>query len=241
MIIKKIHYCWFGKGEKPSIFKKCYKSWVKYFPDYEIIEWNEENFDITSNNYIREAYEQKKYAFVSDYARLKILYEEGGIYFDTDVEVLKRIPDNILEKGYFAKETDNYIATGLGFCVQPQNNIVKYMLEDYENIHFINNKEMDLTPCPKRNTESLIKRGYVIDKYNYYLDEIKVYDKEYFCGYDVYTNHYMITENTYTVHHYCASWVPAKQKMQNILRRIISKILGHKIYDKLRTIKKKIR
>ena len=121
MIPKKIHYCWFGKGPKSKLFEKCLASWKKYFPDFEIIEWNEENFDVSSNKYVKEAYENKKWAFVSDYARLKIIYEEGGIYFDTDVEVLKRIPDEILETGYFAKESDNYIATGLGFAANKKS------------------------------------------------------------------------------------------------------------------------
>lgn len=239
MIPKKIHYCWFGKGKKSKMFKKCYESWVKFFPDYEIIEWNESNFDINSNKYVKQAYESKKYAFVSDYARLKILYEQGGIYFDTDVEVLKPLSEEILKEGYFAKEQDDKISTGLGFSVPPKCKIIKIMLDDYENINFIDdNGKMDLTPCPTRNTESLKKYGYIIDKNNLPLDNIKTYNRDYFCGYDLKNNHYIISEKTYTVHHYDASWKSKSSQQKTKLKRIISKLIGIKNYQKIREVLK---
>ena len=174
-IPKQIHYCWFGRGKKNKLFYKCLKSWKKYLPDYEIIEWNEDNFDINSTNkYVKEAYENKKYAFVSDYARLKILYENGGIYFDTDVEVLKKIDQEILGNGYFAKERDNQISTGLGFCVPKHNELVKIMMDDYENASFIINGEMDFTACPNRNTDSLEKMGYKVNKETKEIEGLKV-------------------------------------------------------------------
>lgn len=236
MIPKKIHYCWFGRGKKSKLFYKCLASWKKYFPDYEIIEWNESNFDVNCIEFTKQAYEQKKYAFVSDYARLKILYENGGIYFDTDVEVLKRIPDDILKKGYFAKEKENEIATGLGFSVEPHNIYVKYMMEDYEKISDLNT----ILPCPIFNTNSLKNKGYDPSKIDM-LDDIKIYSREYFCGYDIDNNHYMISDKTYTVHHYDASWISKSAKFKRNLKRFISKKIGIRNYEKIRKLKNKRR
>ena len=127
-IPKKIHYCWFGRNPLPESAKKCIESWKKYCPAYEIIEWNEDNFDLTENRYAREAYEQKKWAFVSDYARLKIVYEQGGIYMDVDVELIKPLDELTELDGYmgFEKEIDGqmWIATGLGFGARAGHPIV---------------------------------------------------------------------------------------------------------------------
>ncbi len=241
-IPKKIHYCWFGNGEKNKTFKKCYESWKKYFPEYEIIEWNENNFNINENLYVKQAYQAKKYAFVSDYARLKILYEYGGIYFDTDVEVLKRIDDSILQNGYFAKEKDNEINTGLGFCVPPKNKFVKIMLDDYKNISFYNKDgSYDLTPCPKRNSKSILNAGYSISSKCENLGNIKVYNRNYFCGYDINNNHYIISEKTYTVHHYSASWQSKNQRLKKSLKKFFSKFIGINKYNKIRILKNKLK
>ena len=122
MIPKKIHYFWFGGNEKPKSVKKCIDSWKKYCPDYEVIEWNESNFDIRCMPFVEQAYEAKKYAFVSDVARLMMIYEYGGIYMDTDVEVIKPL-DNLLEnKAYMGFENDENVASGLGFDRQRIDN-----------------------------------------------------------------------------------------------------------------------
>ena len=184
-MIKKIHYCWFGRGKKPKVFYKCLKSWKKFYPDFEIIEWNEDNFDINCNEYVKEAYNCKKYAFVSDYARLKIIFDNGGIYFDTDVEALKRIDDVILENGFFAKESSNTINTGLGFCANKGNNTIKKLLDDYKNEHFLKNNVMDLTTCVERVTNNFINRGYDLNKHISEIDGILIFDPEYFCGFDI--------------------------------------------------------
>ena len=115
MIPKKIHYCWFGRGELSAKAKKCIKSWKKYCPDYEIIEWNEDNFDVNQNEYTKKVYAEKKYAFLSDFARLKIIYEQGGIYLDVDVEVVKSFDDLLSSKAYFGFESNEYANTGAGF------------------------------------------------------------------------------------------------------------------------------
>ena len=159
-IPKKIHYCWFGRNPLPESAKKCIESWKKYCPEYEIIEWNEDNFDLTENRYAREAYEQKKWAFVSDYARLKIVYEQGGIYMDVDVELIKPLDELTELDGYmgFEKEIDGqmWIATGLGFGARAGHPIIGALLKDYEDIPFIKEDgRLDTESCPGRNTRTL--------------------------------------------------------------------------------------
>ena len=136
MIPKIIHYCWFGQSEMPTEYKRYIETWREKCPNYQIKEWNERNFDINSSAYAKEAYEEKKWAFVSDYARLKIIYDEGGIYLDTDVELIKSLDSLLSEKCFLATETTGYIATGLGFGAEQGNEIIKKMLEEYSGRHF---------------------------------------------------------------------------------------------------------
>ena len=120
-IPKIIHYCWFGNNPKPEIVYKCIESWKKYFPDYEIVEWNEKNYDVNKELYMQEAYSCKKWAFVSDYARFDVLYQYGGIYFDTDVEVLKKFPQEILcNQAFTGIESTKIISPGLVFGCAPK-------------------------------------------------------------------------------------------------------------------------
>ncbi|MEE1059147.1 MAG: glycosyltransferase, partial [Treponema sp.] len=138
MIPKKIHYCWFGGNPLPDFAKRCIESWRKFFPDYEIIEWNEHNYDVHKIPYISQAYNAKKFAFVSDYARFDILYEHGGLYFDTDVEVIKPF-DDLVEKGAFAGvECPGKLAAGLGLASPAASPIYKEILDSYKISNFIN-------------------------------------------------------------------------------------------------------
>lgn len=251
MIPKVIHYCWFGYGEKSALVKKCIQSWREKFPNYEIKEWNESNFDVTQNIYMKEAYECKKWAFVSDYARLQIIYTYGGIYFDTDVEVIKNFEPLIKENGYLCfenltnEEFGQQVGTGLGFAAEAKNKVIGKMLEEYEGIHFITNGEMDLTPCPVRNTEALRKMGLITDGRMQKIENIIVYPFEYFCGYDIANSYLVNSQNTYTIHHYSATW---KAKMgliewikYKIVVKVIQKLIGYEKYKKLkiRKIRKK--
>lgn len=155
MIPKIIHYCWFGNNPKPDIVKRCIASWGKYCQEWQIKEWNESNFDVESMPYIKEAYDYKKYAFVSDVARLQIVYQEGGVYLDTDVELLESI-DHLLENdAFFAFESNRNINTGLGFGAIENHEAIKKMLEYYKEKHFIVDNRMCLIPCPAGNSESL--------------------------------------------------------------------------------------
>lgn len=236
---KKIHYCWFGKGKKTKMFKICYNSWKKYFPDYEIIEWNENNFDINCNKYVEEAYELKKYAFVSDYARLKAIYEHGGIYFDTDVEVIRPIDKKIIENGFFAEEAEGKLSTGLGFSTNKNEKILKQMLDDYENIHFVNDGKIDMTPCTIRNTNSLISRGYELGAFKK-INGITIYPISFFGGWDLKNDCIDVSENTYTIHHYNGSWLSNKDKIYTILKRKFIRVIGKKNAKKIRKIIKKV-
>ena len=232
-IPKVIHYCWFGKGEMPPLAEKCIKSWKKYCPDYKIICWNEENFDITQNQYMREAYEAKKWAFVSDYARLKVIYDNGGIYLDTDVELIKPIEDLLDNDGFMGFDEKGIVATGLGFGAKKGNKIVEEFLKDYDNIPFVlPNGEYDLTPCPNRNTDTLKRLGMDVSVNNQTFLDTVFLPSEYLCPMDYYTGKKTITKNTYSIHHYSATWTSAVTKRTTRIKRIIGVKLYNKLYGK---------
>lgn len=153
-IPRKIHYCWFGNGKKPDCFVKCLESWKRYAPDFEIVEWNESNTNLAENAFMQQAYEAKKYAFVSDIARLKIIHEHGGIYLDTDVELKAPLNDLLENQAFFFFDVGNCIATGLGFGAVANNYLIQRMLDDYKSLSFSGDSSKKLT-CPKINTQSI--------------------------------------------------------------------------------------
>lgn len=229
MIPKTINYCWFGDNPKDELFYKCLKSWKNFFPNYEIIEWNEKNFDINQNQYMKEAYESKKYAFVSDYARLKIIYDNGGIYFDTDVEVLKDMQE-IIEKGaFFGCELDGVVSSGLGFGAEKHNFVIKKMLEQYDNLQFKTEKGLDTTPCIKYNTQALLKNGWNKSNEIEKVKDVYVYPVEYFSPYNYLTGKSNITEKTYTYHHGNASWLPEYERNLFKLKKKLVEKFGQNI------------
>ena len=211
-----IHYCWFGKGPKSDLILKCIASWKLMMPDYEIVEWNEFN-TVLDNDYAREAYELKKYAFVSDYVRLKVVYEYGGIYLDTDVEILKSLQPLLDEGGFIGFEHENTVTSGLGFAAPKHSIAVKAMLDAYKGLHFIKGESFDLTPCPFRNTKSLEILGLIPNNSKQLVADIIVYPIEYFCPKDCDSGKIRITQNTYTIHHYGYSW--ADEKAKRVQRR----------------------
>lgn len=212
-IPKVIHYCWFGGNPLPELAIKCIESWKKYCPDYEIKEWNESNFDINSCDYIKEAYEAKKWAFVSDYARFWILYYEGGLYFDTDVELIRSI-DDIIERGNFMAcekamnvEVGTNIAPGLGIAANPGLEIYREILDFYEKKHFLREDgNIDVTTIVKYTTDILKKYGFESKNEIQLVADIYIYPPEYFCPKDYQTEKINITENTRAIHHYSESW-----------------------------------
>lgn len=158
MIPKTIHYCWFGGNPKPEIIERCIASWRQFCPDWEIKEWNEANYDVTAHPYTREAYEAKKWAFVSDVARLEVVQREGGVYMDTDVELLAPLDFAAECDAFYAFETNLYINSGQGFGAVAGHPSVKAMLACYDGKHFMVNGKMDMSPCPAKNTEALKER-----------------------------------------------------------------------------------
>ena len=236
MIPKVIHYCWFGGGPLPIDVKKCIKSWERKCPNYKIIQWNESNFDVNAHPFTKQAYSEKAWAFVSDYARLKIIYDEGGIYLDTDVELQKNLDGLRKNDGFFAiQQEGHYCATGLGFGAKKENEIIKSMLEMYDDLIYSEENKYTIV-CPYLNTKALEKYGYT------YSDDIKVVHnnlvlppkfmdpiapgknkKNLFC------------DDTVSIHHYSASWMDAK----TVRRRKIMRIIGQEKINKLKEIIKK--
>lgn len=232
-IPKVIYYCWFGKGKMPPLAEKCIESWKKYCKGYKIVCINEENFDITQNRYAKEAYDAGKWAFVSDFARLKVLYDQGGIYFDTDVELIKPIDELIKSGGYMGFDDNRVVSTGLGFACEKRCELVGALLSDYEDIPFVmSDGSYDLTPCPERNTKTLIKLGMDIGKQNQTFMGIKMLPEDYLCPIKYYTGKKKITKNTYSIHHFCASWISPTAKRTLMLKRIVGVKLYNKLYGK---------
>lgn len=230
---KVIHYCWFGRGEMPKLAKKCLASWKKYCPDYQIICWNEDNFDITANRYAREAYEARKWAFVSDYVRLKVLYEQGGIYLDTDVEIIKPLDELIKDGGYLGFDDCGKISTGLGFACEKGDELVGAFLKDYEDIPFLlADGTYDITPCPDRNTATACEMGLNTDIKEQTFMGLHIYPEDYFCPIKYVSGKKKITKNTYSIHHFSASWTSAKSKRTLFLKRILGVGLYCKLYGK---------
>lgn len=238
-IPKIIHYCWFGHSELPELAQRCIESWREFFPDYEIKEWNETNYDVNKIRYTKEAYEAKKYAFVSDYARFDILYHEGGIYFDTDVEVIRSF-DEIIQRGAFmgCEKGDAFsrlkVSPGLGMAAPKGMEIYKEILDEYSRKQFqIDNSEYNMKTVVEYVTEILEKHGLKRSNEVQKIADITIYLKEYFSPKDVDTYELLITENTHSIHHYDASWAEWYDKVAGIrgikLKKIFGEKLGHRI------------
>lgn len=229
MIPKVIHYCWFGGKPLPKLAIKCIESWKKYLPDYEIKEWNETNFDINLIPYTKEAYQAKRYAFVSDYARFWILYHYGGLYFDTDVEIINPM-DNIIAKGPFmGRENDSElsVAPGLGLSICPKHPLYKEILDTYSKLHCIYedgtfNEKTVVTYV----SEILYERGLRFKKGIQECEGIYIYPKDYFCPKDFLSGKLRITPNTVTIHHYDGSWL---QEDALYMRKLAEKLGNKKI------------
>ena len=158
MIPKKMHYCWFGRGKKPEIVEKCIESWKLYCPDFEIIEWNEDNFDVNSHPFMKEAYENKKWAFVVDVARLLIIQEHGGVYLDTDVELFGAIDDWLNDESVFFFESIIYMNLGMGFSAVQNHPLLQKLIDSYTKIaeNYSGNIDFKNYVSPPLNTEVIL-------------------------------------------------------------------------------------
>ncbi len=223
MIPKKIHYCWFGRGKKTKLMQRCIKSWRTYCPDYEIIEWNEDNFDLDMNGYTRWCYDNKKYAFLSDYARLVIVAEHGGIYFDTDVEVIRSIDPLLKHEAFFGFENDCYVASGLGFGSVAGGETVRRMLSEYEPLL---DGQHGTKGCPILNTQALELVGLKKTGEYQQLGETVIYPAEYFNPYDDSTGRLNKTENTYCIHWFAKTWMSRKSRIRSWLTKPLHRAFG---------------
>lgn len=214
MIPKIIHYCWFGGNELNDLAKMCIASWKKFCPDYEIIEWNESNFDINSNPYVKEAYERKKYAFVTDYVRLLVLKEYGGIYMDTDVELIKNIDAFLNNKAFSGFENETQIQTAI-MGSEKNNEWIDYLLSYYDDRYFIKeNGSIDYKTNVVTITQ-MTKKKYDILLNNTYQkveDTFTIYPRDYFCPKDYKTGNINLTDNSACIHHFDGSWETVHQK-----------------------------
>ena len=241
MIPKNIIYIWFGKGEKGNLIQQCIDKNKQILEEWDFQEFTEDNYDISSYKYMEEAYQVQKYAFASDCARFDILYRYGGVYVDTDVEFLKSIPEDFLTmSGFCGIESNCKIAPGLVFACEPGNSLVKEILDSYKNDSFIiENKKYNERTVVDRVTEIFKKHGYIINGKKQVIEGFHVYPCEYFCAYDFVTREFEISENTYSIHHYTATWTNPKSRLKRKTQDFCRKILGKKIYRELIKIKRK--
>lgn len=205
MIPKIIHYCWFGRGKKPELIERCIESWKQYCPDYEIIEWNEDNFDVNSCDYTKEAYEEKKWAFVSDYARLCVLYEQGGIYLDTDMQLLKPIDEFLDNEGVLAFEAKDFVCLGI-IGAKPQHPFIKTLKEDYESIHFRNQNGVEMTTNVRRMRHHLLEGGLKNNGKQQQVCGVTIYPQKLFFPYNFGMVWNRLPKSAYAVHHAAGSW-----------------------------------
>ena len=236
MIPNIIHYCWFGRGKMPKIALKCIDSWNKYLPDYELKLWNEDNFDLTLNPYTKEAYQSRKFAFVTDYARLYILYNEGGIYMDTDVEVLKNFDEFLSLPAFSGFEGDKYVPTGI--MASEKNGLwAKEQLEYYNDRHFIlPDGTFDLTTNTQIISGIMESNGFILkNSYQVYKNCMHMFPYEYFSPLQY--GKIFLTDNTHCIHHFASSWNPEKRKIKKF---IFKKIVGGKLTYLLVKVKRKI-
>jgi len=208
-IPKNIHYCWFGNSPMGDMELECIDSWKKYCSDYEITRWDESNYDITNKpHYVRQAYDAGKYAFVSDYARLDIICNYGGIYLDTDVELLKNLKNLLHYKAFFGFESLNLVNTGLGFGSIPGNLVLKNLMGLYRKIAFrFNDGALNITSCPEYHTEYFRKQGLFITNRMQLFDDMIFLPSDYFCPFNQRSTLYEFTYNTTSNHRFNISWV----------------------------------
>ena len=218
-IPKVIHYCWFGGKQIPDQYKLWMESWKSNCPDYKIIEWNEKNYDVKKNEYVRQAYELGKWAFVSDYARVDIINEYGGVYLDTDVELIKNIDEMLMNDAFCGFQNNQYVNYGLGFGARRNHPIVNEIKEYYDNINFmLKDGTLNQIICPVIQTEIMRKYGLVCNGEFQVVEGMAVYPSRILCGMSPYSFRVQCDlEYTYAIHHFSGSWVKNKKRKNNII------------------------
>lgn len=221
MIPKVIHYCWFGGSPLPVLVRNSIKSWKLMCPDYDVVRWDESNFDVGQNSFCKKAYEERSWAFVSDYARLKIIYENGGVYLDTDVELLRSLDSLLTCECFIGVEQDiGLITTGLGFGAERGSRAVELMLTSYDNIDFDVSRKAELA-CPVLNSRALRPYGYVLSDEVVDLNGLTVFPPRYFDPISPGDTRFLLCDETYSIHHYSNSWGSRKDRIRRALIRFV--------------------
>ena len=222
MIPKTIHYCWFGGNPLPEFAEKCIASWKKYCPDYTITEWNETNYEINKcPEFVQQAYKAGKWAFVSDYARLQIIYEHGGVYLDTDVELVKNIDILLKNTAYFGFDISaNQVNTGLGFGAESETPILYDLMLPYHEMRFTYDPgALEKLLCNKVNSKVFLHYGLVENGLEQNIKgNVHVYPSDYFCPIDFRTGELNLTKNSFSIHHFSTSWMDKANKNLHQLR-----------------------
>lgn len=221
MIPKTIHYIWFGGAPLSKLARRCIDSWKRHCPDYEIVRWDETTFDISENMYCQEACQVGKWAFASDYARLKVLFEHGGIYMDTDVEVLRSLDDFLTDQAFSGFESSSSVQTGI-MGAEAGNPFVRDLLARYKTRHFIlEDGSLDLTTNVTEITSESVRRGLELNNTYQVVDGFAFYPSDWFCPKDWRTKELKITANTHAIHHFDGSWVEPSKKMKQRIKNLI--------------------
>lgn len=234
MIPKVIHYCWFGRGKMPVLAQKCIDSWRKHLSEYELRLWNEDSFDVNSVLYVKEAYDARKFAFVSDFVRLYAIYNYGGVYMDTDVEILKSIDEFLCLPAFSGFETVKDIPTGI-MASEKNGRWAKEQLDYYIDKHFRKpDGSFDLTTNVEIISGLMKRNGFLLNNtYQIYEDSIHIFPKDYFCPKER-SGRIVLTENSFCIHHFEGSWIPWRSKLKKF---IFNDILGYTVTEFL--VKKK--
>lgn len=259
MIPKIIHYCWIGNKPLPPLAKKCIASWQRVMPDYEIKRWDETNYDFQKNEFMRNAYRQKKWGFVPDYARLDIIYNHGGIYLDTDVEALKSFDEFLKYPAFCGFESEHFVNFGLGFGAEKGNKVIKTLMGYYETENITLNEDIvkqaslyisipvkeyekkGLVISPFLQTQNLMDRfGLKQNNTRQSLNGIEIFPTSYFCPRNKY-NLPIKTKEAYSVHHFMGSWFSCYDKIKIIIVKYLKIYLGNNIVEKMFVVKRRIK
>lgn len=252
MIPKVIHYCWFGRGEMPKLMQKCIKSWSKYCPGWKVVLWNEDNFDVNSTIWTKEAYQARKFAFVTDYVRLKVLYEQGGVYMDADVELTQSIDRFLEHEAFSGFESKTTAPTGI-IAAQAGQKVIKRWLDYYTDRPYLIDGEPNMDPNVSFMTADLKSNGLIMNDSLQNIDGMVIYPQTYFCPLSVIEAEKKITGDTHAIHHFTSTWRTEKARkdfarvrrqktkwyralvwLRYLPNRVVRKLFGNDAIDKLK-------
>ena len=242
MIPKIIHYCWFGKKEMPELAIKCLETWKQQLPDYEIIRWDETNFDVNQYLFSEQAYKHKKYAFVADVCRLHALKLLGGIYLDTDVEMIKNLDDLLYNTAFTGFETEEILTTGI-LASEKNSQWINDFLNYYKDRPFVRKDgSLDIEPNPQILTALMKNRGFLLNNtYQKKEGYLTIYKLDFFCPKSFKTGKIKLTKNTYCIHHFSGSWVSKGILIKEFIFKILYSFLGETKVDNIRNWLKKLK